>query len=267
MKKVISIVLILLVLSGLLYPVDAQEVKKPKSENTAILWSLGSTMIPVGLGYLKGNLLPVIPGIIIGPSVGHFYAEQWGRGIKSAAYRTIISGLGIALSYGMVEGAFRENRREPLVAGIVVIGATGTSLIISALYDIFTAPSSARKYNRPSIGNDKRPFIFNVELSAPLIPNSKIKLEVTPTAIHNILERELFSKGFVVVSEGDADYILRFLQSIDKNNRLIGFTLHIINSSTDKIIGVANFQSEHMEEIYITDIIKEFINQLCPNMK
>ena len=113
----------------------------------------------------------------------------------------------------------------------------------------------------------KEKFLFNVELSAPIIPNSTIKLEAPPHAIQNLLEHELSSKGFVVVSEGDADYILRFIYSVDKNNRLIGFTLHIVNSSTDKIVGVANFQSEHIEEIYIIDIIKEFVNQLCPNMK
>ncbi len=259
-------IIIILFLSGLLYPVHAQEVKNPKSETTALLWSLGATTIPAMFAYLSREevnpLIPIIPGIIIGPSAGHFYSEQWGRGIQSVAYRAVIGSVGAFLSFA---AAFEENGSESNV--YAVIGVTGAFLVISALHDIFTAPSSARKYNTPSIGNDKRTFIFNIELSAPLIPNSKINLEVSPPAIKNLIEHELSSKGFVVVSEGEVDYIIRFLQSLDKNNRLIGFTLNIINSSTDKIVGVANFQSDQMEEIYITDVIKEFVNQLCQDTK
>ena len=113
----------------------------------------------------------------------------------------------------------------------------------------------------------KEEFLFNVDLSAPLIPNSTIKLKVPPHAIQNILEHELSSKGFVVVSEGDADYKLCFLYSEDENKRAIGFTSYVINLSTDKIVGVANFQNDPYKEISITEIIKEFVNQLCQNIK
>lgn len=111
---------------------------------------------------------------------------------------------------------------------------------------------------------------FDVDLSSPLVPNSIIKLEVPSSdvlSVKNLLESELSSKGFNIVSEGQADYILRFLYDVDKNNRLTAFKVYVINSSTEKIEGVAYFPSEPTGEIIINDLIKEFVNQLCPNMK
>jgi hypothetical protein len=37
--------------------------------------------------------------------------------------------------------------------------------------------------------------------------------------------------------------------------------------ATDKIVGVANYRSNPYKETSITEIIKEFINQLYPEMK
>lgn len=135
----------------------------------------------------------------------------------------------------------------------------------------YKTPMETQRYKVAEVKEKKgKEFISDVKLSEPLTPNSIIKLEVSPNDILSIRDRltnELSLKGFNIVIEGQADYILRFLYSVDKNKRLIGFTAYIVNSSTGKIVGVANFQYDPYRGISITEIIKEFVNQLCPNMK
>ena len=158
MKKVIFIVLISLLLLGILYPVKAQGVRKPKSETTAFYWSLGATLMPClpSLIIRRGGAAPwgaiqvglIASAIIVGPSAGHFYANQWGRGLKSAGLRLGLSALGSALVlWGFGEAhpwSGDGGGGTQAVLGIVFL----VPAIGSVVYDIFNAPSSARKYNK-----------------------------------------------------------------------------------------------------------------------
>ena len=79
-------------------------------------------------------------------------------------------------------------------------------------------------------------------------------------------------KGFDVVLEGYAgypDYTMRFSYSINEQKRLSVFKATVYSMATDKIVGVANFQSDPYRKIIITEteIIKEFVNQLYTNMQ
>ena len=161
MKKVISIVLIILLLSGILYSIEAQETRKPKSETTAFYWSLGATLMPClpSIIIRRGGAAPwgaiqvglIASAIIVGPSAGHFYANQWGRGLKSAVLRLGLSALGSAFflkGYGEAHPWSGDGGGgTQAVLGIVFL----VPAIGSVVYDIFNAPSSARKYNE-SIG-------------------------------------------------------------------------------------------------------------------
>ncbi len=113
-------------------------------------------------------------------------------------------------------------------------------------------------------------LIFYFSLSNPIKPNSSIKLEISPhddvLSIQNILERELSLKGYNVVSEGYVDYTLYFSYNVNEQQKLIGFKAHIINSSTGEIECYSKF-NETTEEITPNDLIKEFVNQLFPEMK
>ena len=80
-----------------------------KSESTALLWSLGATLGPAALGLglasaggwndnqgtLGVGLAVASAGVLMGPSVGHWYAEQYGRGVLSMFLRIGIAGLGL----------------------------------------------------------------------------------------------------------------------------------------------------------------------------
>lgn len=72
--------------------------EKMKSGAAAFLWSLGATVAPVALGYRlaldgtsnEGGLLLMTGGMVLGPSVGHWYAEQAGRGWITVGLRFLM---------------------------------------------------------------------------------------------------------------------------------------------------------------------------------
>ncbi|MFQ5709365.1 MAG: hypothetical protein ACE5HO_18050 [bacterium] len=72
--------------------------KRSKSPDIAFLWSLGATVVPFAVGVkiangsntstsdkIAGALL--IYSMTLGPSTGHFYAKQFGRGMLTALLR------------------------------------------------------------------------------------------------------------------------------------------------------------------------------------
>jgi hypothetical protein len=74
-----------------------REQKELKSESTALLGSLACTAAPLILAgtLISGNseefgLCIGFGGVVLGPSLGHFYAEQPGRGIQGIMIRTSI---------------------------------------------------------------------------------------------------------------------------------------------------------------------------------
>jgi hypothetical protein len=70
-----------------------------KSPSTGLLLSLGSTAIPMGTGVLmqsNGGAWVFLSGIVVGPSVGHFYAGQVVRGLGTAGLRAASAAVGIS---------------------------------------------------------------------------------------------------------------------------------------------------------------------------
>lgn len=80
-------------------PVPAQ-----KSPSTAFQLSFFSTVVPMGAGTIalasssdnEAGAFAFLGGLIVGPSVGHFYAGQGGRGIGTLLLRGAGTALGIA---------------------------------------------------------------------------------------------------------------------------------------------------------------------------
>lgn len=129
--------------------VEMPETGEPKSKGTALRWSLATTFVPVLTAYListKENisiepwLICGIPGLLIGPSTGHFYAGQWGRGLKTAGMRFGM----IAITVGAL-GVTVFNEEYESAEGIAIVGLFAFSGLV--LYDIATAPQSVEKYN------------------------------------------------------------------------------------------------------------------------
>ena len=171
MRKNIAIIIFVFLL-GILYPVHAQEMKKPKSEKTASALSLGATVIPClpSIIIRRGGESPwdviqfcvITTAIIVGPSIGHFYAGQRERGLKSAGLRL---GLGLLEIYTLsnsfeTRGLETEFNIFPLLAG----SALGIGLITSAIIDIVTAPASARKYNSSIRNRGNIYFVPEIDL-------------------------------------------------------------------------------------------------------
>jgi hypothetical protein len=120
-----------------------------KRERTALAWSLGGTVIPVVAGqYLwtrrgdPGFAALSVAGVLIGPSLGHLYAGRFGRGAATV-------GLRVALGAGMVAAGIcwdecTHAQNQTLAAGAIFFG---TLTAVSVVYDIVTAPASARRWN------------------------------------------------------------------------------------------------------------------------
>lgn len=70
-----------------------------KSPTTGLLLSLGSTTVPMGLGIVGGSTGGAwlfLGGIVVGPSVGHFYAGQVTRGLATTGLRAAGAAVGIS---------------------------------------------------------------------------------------------------------------------------------------------------------------------------
>jgi len=132
---------------------ETQGLKKLKSGSTARTWSIEATLLPVAGGFLVGRYIQPhvgvslgLAGIVFGPSVGHFYAHEWKRGLISAGVRVAIPAACmvpiILLANVSMEPAFVN-------WGVITITAIsgGALLFYSIVYDIATAPASVRKYN------------------------------------------------------------------------------------------------------------------------
>ena len=148
---------------------EEQPVIQEKSESKALYWSLGATLIPVAVAIIGDTMVTVVDriqntsesdsicvgfsmvigwpvGIVIGPSAGHWYAGNEKRGLKSIALRT---GLSILSASAFGAGAFVRFGGNDLPANIL-FGASAVfagGVLTSAVYDIVTAPKSARLYN------------------------------------------------------------------------------------------------------------------------
>ncbi|HET9707110.1 MAG TPA: hypothetical protein VFP39_02270 [Gemmatimonadales bacterium] len=84
-------------------PLPLQAPPHYKSPTTGLLLSLGSTTIPAGVGILTsstGGAWMFLGGIVVGPSVGHFYAGQVARGLGTAGLRAGIAAVGISSLVG-----------------------------------------------------------------------------------------------------------------------------------------------------------------------
>jgi len=86
-----------------LQPPSVQSPRHYRSPTTGLLLSLGSTTVPMGLGVVTsstGGAWVFLSGIVVGPSVGHFYAGQVGRGLATTGFRAAAAAVGISSLVG-----------------------------------------------------------------------------------------------------------------------------------------------------------------------
>jgi hypothetical protein len=117
-----------------------------KSPGRAFLYSSLGTVIPVGVGgaaALGQNELTVgsyvaIVGAVVGPSLGHFYAQRNSRAIRGI----VIRGVATAIVAATVTSDNADNGSASLFVGALLVGTT--CLVV----DIAGAPYSARAHNQ-----------------------------------------------------------------------------------------------------------------------
>lgn len=129
--------------------------KAAKSEKTAVWWSVGTTAGLTGLGVLlTWQVEPraigwgtFLSGVLIGPSAGHFYAQQWSRGLTSVGVRSGIAAIGLFASFTAATAATLSDDFSGS-GGTAAFLVTSGIVVALGVGDVISTPESVRKYNR-----------------------------------------------------------------------------------------------------------------------
>jgi hypothetical protein len=147
-----------------------------KSPSTALRLSALSTLVPVLVGATMlgfahddtaavGGLVILGLGLSLGPSIGYAYAGEnlrgWGLGLLRAAAIGVGSAaiIAAAISSSCDDCTQSSNASEEETLGVVLI----TAALVSAVYDVATAPNAARRANT-------RHGLTNLSLAPVAIP-------------------------------------------------------------------------------------------------
>jgi MFS family permease len=145
-KNARFIMVMSIVFAGTAFASDSLYVPKFKSPATGVEISVLSTIMPVAVGFAfsqYGSAVMIL-GPVFGPSVGHFYAHQWGAGCLGIGLRCALAG-SIYLAAN-VANACSSNSDD--MKTFVVICLTGAGLItLESIVEICSVPGSVRKYN------------------------------------------------------------------------------------------------------------------------
>ena len=128
---------------------DGEGATGMKSETGALLWSLLGTAVPIGASAPfvwtptapNGAAVLLVGAVIIGPSLGHFYAARSGAAFAGIGVR-LLAGAGVVVG-GLAstsEGGATSGSNAMAAVGAIVGGA-------SIVWDILRAPHSARVHN------------------------------------------------------------------------------------------------------------------------
>jgi hypothetical protein len=118
-----------------------------KSATTALLWSFLGTLVPAGAGIAaaSGESSDPMPGLVIlgalilGPSLGHFYADRPGRAFVGIGIRTLaVAGIGAGFA-----ATWNDSNAggTALLFGSLALGA------LSVGWDVIRASHSAKVHN------------------------------------------------------------------------------------------------------------------------
>ncbi len=141
-----------------------------KDPGKAFWLALGSTLIPTGLGsYLayKGDnngtasvqgigIGMAVAGVLVGPSVGNFYAGDSRRGVNGILLRgggALLSLIGATMVMESIDWNCEEDCSDNNTGGADVLFLYSGLVLISgsAIWNIVTAPTSAKEFNRRSV--------------------------------------------------------------------------------------------------------------------
>jgi hypothetical protein len=118
-----------------------------KSGATAFAWSFFGTAIPIGMAFAVGSQdddnpaagLTFLGALVLGPSLGHFYAGRPGRALTGIGLRTLALA-GVMAGVAATWNGDSDAGAALGYAGVVLGGAV-------VLWDIVRAPHSAKVRN------------------------------------------------------------------------------------------------------------------------
>lgn len=140
----------------------ATEVPEIKSGSTATLLAVGATLggvalMATGAQHEEGSV--VLGGavlMLIGPSAGHFYANETGHGAKMTLLRT---GAAVVLGFGLLEQTMAANcdvassggggcsTKDSRDNGEKLMWLGGATLVAATVYDLWDAHNAADRAN------------------------------------------------------------------------------------------------------------------------
>jgi len=140
-----------------------------KSGRTALLWSLLGTAVPAAAAsydvYRTDSSDSHVPGIVLvgalllGPSLGHFYASHPRRALTGIGMRALpaAAGVGAFFYFNGIDDSAGTHSHPELGQGLFAVGLAlaGASLA----WDIIRAPHSARSHNDEVLGRRQSPGI------------------------------------------------------------------------------------------------------------
>lgn len=142
--------------------VDTVRTVRPerKSRGRALAYSFGATILPLiaaatlenadasirSPGVVAGLF---VGGIVVGPSVGHWYAEAHDRvrvGVLTRGIAGAVGTLGL-LAFAADALDFEDEQSPAGTVGVGLAVAGGLTVMGSVLFDVLTAPQSATAFN------------------------------------------------------------------------------------------------------------------------
>ena len=130
-------------LSDVNKPIDSTEIQyydtfQLKTESHAFKSSLWGTLVPLP------TIAFALPGFVLGPSLGYFYADMPGRAWRGIAIRSVgVIGMASAFAWSFSDFDFGENSSNNDGAAILFFTSAGV-LVFSAVYDIATIRKAVR---------------------------------------------------------------------------------------------------------------------------
>ncbi len=157
-KILITVLASTFLLNSSIAAADSTSSTVPRSRHTAVLYSLVSTSVPMVVGGVMMNNDHSAPlgtgiaslGLILGPGVGHVYAQNPRRFWSGAATRGIVLSSSIAVAAILIDDSLGDTWEEGLPKAMLAVGIVGagvTVCTISAIRDIATADNSVDAYN------------------------------------------------------------------------------------------------------------------------
>jgi hypothetical protein len=133
MKNIISIIIVMVLLAGTTDFLHAQKKSLSAALGLSVLVPVAGCYAGVRLESAELFLL----SFGIAPSLGHFYAGQWGRGIAFIGIRSLVM-------VGTVSMTIQSHDLDDAL-GALVLGLCGCCTV--TLIDWIMVPSSVQKYN------------------------------------------------------------------------------------------------------------------------